>query len=112
MANFQTLSSKPLETISVRVSWRLGPTNNWKHQEFNTLPSLKFNFDDADARFANKDEELRIYRNAYWETEFSSGIKNQTQYELDLHEAVLKAIVKVKNKWNKKLAEDLNRDFI
>lgn len=112
MADFQTMGSEPLETILVRVSHRVGPGSNWKHQEFNTLPSLKFDFDDADTRFANKYEEFRIYRNAYWKNEFSSGIKNQTQYERDLYEEIQKAVVKINKKWNKKLAQDLNRDFI
>ena len=111
MGKFQTLGSEELEGVAIRVSRRFGPHRNWKHEEFNCLPQLQFDYDDTDSRFADKSEELRLYRNAYWESELKSGVTNQEQYERDLREAVLKAVDKVKEKWNKKLSEDLNRDF-
>ncbi len=111
MGKFQTLGSEPLENIEVRLSRRLGPNSNWKHQVFNTAPLLEVEYDNENSRFADKSEELRLYRNAFWESKFKSDVTNQEQYERDLREAVLKAVEKVKDKWNKKLSEDLNRDF-
>ena len=111
MGKFQTLDSTPFETIEVRLSNRLGPSSNWKHKVFNTLPSLQVEFEDIDTRFSDKSEELRLYRNAYWKSELKSGVTNQEQFERDLRKAVLKAVDKVRDKWNKKLSVDLNRDF-
>ena len=111
MEKFETFGIEELETVAIKVSWRPSSRRNWKHEEFNTLPSLKYEYKDTDIRFADKSEELRLYRNAYWETELVSGVTRQNQYERDIREAVLDAINKVNDEWKKTLAEELERDF-
>ena len=111
MGKFQTLGIEELETVAIKVSWRPSARRNWKHEDFNSLPSLNYEYKDTDSRFADKGEELRLYRNAYWEFEIDSGTTRKNQYERDLREAVLEAINKVNDDWNESLAKDLERDF-
>ena len=111
MGKYQTLGTEDLEGLAIRVSRKFSFKSNWKHEDFNTLPSLQYEFDDADVRFKDKGEELRLYRNAYWESEISPSVTHQEQYERELREAVIDAIQKVNDKWNANLAKELERDF-
>lgn len=111
MGKFETLTVEELDNTNIRVSRKSGSKQNWKHLEFNSLPSLTFDFDDTDARFSGKSEELRLYRNDYWAGEFKPGPTRKFQYERDLREAVLEAIQNVEDKWKIILADDLKKDF-
>jgi hypothetical protein len=111
MGKFQTLSIEDLEGVAIRVSRKFSSKSNWKHEDFNTLPSLEYDYLDTDKRFKDKSDELRLYRNAYWKSEIEPSVTHQEQYERDLREAVLEAIQNVKDKWNVILAKELERDF-
>ena len=111
MGKIQTLGIEELEHVSIKVSLRSSSNNNWKHKEINTLPSFNFDYDDNDARFVGKSNDLLKYRNAYWASEITPGTTHQLKYELELHDAVLEAIKNLNSKWEKSFANEISRDF-
>ena len=111
MGKFSTFNFQELNTVAIRLSHRSSQNGRWHHTDYKKLPELSYEFKDTDKRFIKKEEELKIYRNKYWEAQLNSQFSHQEKYERELFEAVYDAINKVNEKWNKTLAKELERDF-
>ena len=111
MPKFETLSHHEQETTKVKLSRSHKSHTNWKHEEYEDLPCLSYTYANDDLRYAGKEEELRLFRNSFWERKNQNNISYQAQYERELYETVWNAINRLKEDWEEKLAKDLEETF-
>jgi hypothetical protein len=111
MPKFETLSHNELVSTKVRLSRTFASKQNWKHEEYEDLPSLSYTYAENDKRYIGKEEELRLFRNSFWERMNEHSVTYQNLYEREMYSAVQDAITQLQIKWEKTLASDLEATF-
>ena len=111
MAKLETLSHHELLRTKVRLSRSHASKQNWKHEEYEDLPSLTYTYAEDDKRYNGKEDELRLFRNSFWERVNEHSVTYQELYEREMYGVVLDALTQLKDKWDKTLASDLDITF-
>ena len=111
MKKFETTGLEELESFKLRLSRTSGRLKTWKHEELDSFPTLVYTYEETDNRFSGREEELRLFRNAFWDTCDLDDASYKDMYERELREAIQEAVQQVNCRWQKILAIDLEKRF-
>ena len=111
MLKFETLSHNELVSTKVSLIRTFASKQYWKHEEYEDLPSLSYTYAENDKRYIGKEEELRLFRNSFWERMNEHNVTYQKLYEREMYGAVLDAMTQLQKKWEQTLASDLESTF-
>ena len=111
MGNVNTSAHEDLSSAKVRLSRTSGRLANWKHQDFDKLPQLTYEYADDDKRFARKEDKLFEFGKNFWSRENNNSRTHQAQYEFDLRQGVLNLIETLDKQYRNIFASDLETEF-
>jgi hypothetical protein len=112
---FETLYSKPLETIRVSVGRKLKVNwkSHWSNEKLEQTPQLSVRLDCSDEEIYNYDlcDHLCDYTEKFWDKQvkLKNGqiITNHELYELELNKVLSDTLAEFEDKWNKRLKSRL-----
>lgn len=111
MKSFGTSSYEELSTVKLRLSKTSGRLSNWKHEEFNNLPALSYQYKDDDKKFDGKDNEIIKFINEFWNLETKDGKTYKQKYEYDLKQGVRELLIKLEEELNNSFKKETEKRF-
>lgn len=111
MGKVSTSAHEDLSSAKVRLSRTSGRLANWKHQDFDKLPQLTYEYADDDKRFASKEDKLFEFGKSFWGRDNNTSRTHQEQYEFDLRQGVLNLIEALDKQYQNAFASELESEF-
>ena len=111
MATLKTSLHVDLVSSKLRLSRTSGRLTNWKHQEIEKLPELKYDYAEDDKRFIDKKDELFEFSKNFWDKQNVNSQTHQEQYEFDLRQGVFKLLEKLHDDYQDIFKKDIEHSF-
>ena len=111
MKSIETSHLEEMKSTKIRISRTNGRLTNWKHNEIENLPQLKYNYDENSPEYIGKEDELIEFRNNFWNLKCNEYRTYAEQYEYDLRRELDTLFVSLQNKFNDDFSKEIQKEF-